>query len=407
MLTKFLKRFNLPQNQLDELKELYLSMSLRSLAMSMSGIFIPIFLFHLNYKIWQILFYFFCVFITQYIFAIPAAKIVGKIGPKHTILISYLLQTITLLGLIYLKTFSFFFVPSAILLGLANVCFFTSYHIDFSKVKHQNTGGSELGLAYVSERFGAFIGPILGGLIAFIFAPKYIFIFSIVILLLAAVPLFSTKEPTRLNQELHYGDFNLASIKQNIAAYSFFTVETAVSMIIWPMFLGIFILGDSPYLKLGGILSASIIISFVAAKFYGKLIDNSHGRNVLRFGAIFNSALHFVRVFVSGFFSALAINFVNEVVTPAYRMAMFKGMYTQADNFPGHRIVYISIMEVFSSLSRALFFGVAAIAAYYFQAEKGFFAVLFTIGAISSLLIMLEKYEILKSTKLKLWPLKN
>jgi MFS family permease len=388
----------------NELSELYVSMMLRSLAMSMSGIFIPIFLHQLGYEIWQILSFYFVCFAVNYIFAIPAAGVVAKIGPKHTILISYLLQIFTMIGLVYLKDMPSLFIPSAIVLGLANIAFFTAFHTDFSKVKHSKTGGSELGIAYLGERFGAVLGPIIGGLVAFIFDPKFIFIAAIIVLISAVIPLFMTKEPTRLNQKLEYRDFSMSKIKPDVISYSFFTVEVAVSMIIWPLFLGVFVFQGNPYIQLGSIMSVSIIIALVVARIYGKLIDNRQGRTLLRFSAVSNAALHLFRVSTNGFVPALGVNLVNETITPGYRMPTFKGMYDAADSFPGHRIVYISIIELFGSMSRMLFFGLSALAAYNFHAGKAFFGVLFVVGAISSLLMMLEKYPALDPKKgFRLW----
>lgn len=399
-----LKSHSFRKMTFNELSELYVSMMLRSLAMSMSGIFIPIFLYQQGYKIWQILLFYFVTFGAQYIFAIPAARTVAKIGPKHTILISYVLQVFTLLGLVFLAGTPDTFLLLAALLGVANIAFFTSFHIDFSKVKHSKTGGSELGIAYLGERFGAVMGPAVGGVVAFIFSPKYIFVAAIIVLLSAVIPLFITKEPTRLNQKLIYRNFSLHKIKADITSYSFFTVEIAITMIIWPLFLGVFVFDTDPYLQIGGITSISIIVSLIIARVYGKLIDNSQGRNLLRFTAVSNAVLHMFRVFTNGFIPALGINLVNEAITPGYRMATFKGMYDAADSFPGHRIVYISIMEVFSTMARMLFFGLGTIAAYNFETGKPFFAVLFTIGAICSLLMMLERYPALYSRKFRLWP---
>lgn len=175
-------------------------------------------------------------------------------------------------------------------------------------------------------------------------------------------------------------------------------------MIIWPLFLGVFVFIDNAYLQLGGIMSISIVVSFIVARAYGKLIDNSQGRSLLRFSASANAVLHLFRVFTNGFVPALGINLANEVITPGYRMATFKGMYDAADSHSGHRIVYVSIMEVFSSMSRMIFFGCATLIAYFVQSGKAFFAVLFIVGAICSLLMMLERYPALSSKKFRLWP---
>lgn len=361
--------------------------------MSMSGIFIPIFLYHLDYQIWQIMAYYCIAFTAQYLFCLPSAKIVGKIGPKHTILISYFLQGLNMLGLIYLKSHADLFIFSAIMLGVGNIMFFMPYHIDFSKIKHKKTGGKELGIAYLGERIGAVAGPLIGGLIAFMFSPKYIFVATIGVLLLAVVPLLMTAEPTRLNQRLIYNDFDISKISRDTTSYGFFTIEVATSMIVWPLFLGVFVLIDNPYISLGAIMSVAIFVSVVITRLYGRLIDHGQGRILLRVTAVANALLHLARVTVSGFGGALAVNMANELVTPGYRLPIFKGMYTAADDYPGHRIVYISIMEMVSSGSRAIFFAVATLAAYYLGSGRSFFGVLFIIGATASIMIIYEKFH--------------
>lgn len=391
-------------SKMDDLRELYISVVVRSLANSMSGIFIPVFLFTIGYPVWQIMTYYALAFTSQYIFGIPIAKSVAKIGPKHTILISYIIQVFSMIGLVYLKYEPNIFIASALLLGLGNIMFFLPYHVDFSKVKHKKTGGKELGVAYLLERFGAVLGPIAGGLIAYFFGAEYIFVASLVILLIAVVPLLMSAEPTRLNQKLHYEDFRLKDIKDDLISYGSFTIEAATSITIWPLFVAIFVFGKNPYLKLGLVMSVSIIISLLAVRLYARLIDHNNGRTALRVSSVLNGLLHLVRVASNSFTSVLAINIANEAVTPGYRVAYFKGMYVAADGFEGHRIVYISIMEVVSSLVRSIFFAVASIVSYYISADRPFFAFIFIIGAIASFMIMTEKYKGLNSKEFRLWP---
>ncbi len=391
-------------SKMDDLRELYISIVIRSLANSMSGIFIPIFLYGVGYPVWQIMAFYSLAFCSQYIFGIPVAKIVAKIGPKHTILISYIIQVISMTGLIYLKFDSGIFIPVALLLGLGNIMFFLPYHVDFSKVKHKKTGGKELGFAYLSERLGAVLGPIAGGIVAYFFGAEYIFVVALVIVLIAVVPLLMSPEPTRLNQKLHYEDFKIKKIKNDLMSYGSFTIEAATSITIWPLFVGIFVFGDNPYLRLGLVMSLSIVISLIAVRIYARLIDHNNGRTALRVSSILNGALHLVRITASSFASVLMINIANEAVTPGYRVAYFKGMYVAADSYEGHRIVYVSLMEIFSSLIRAVFFAFAAIVSYNFSAEKPFFAFIFMIGALASFMIMSEKYKGLNSKAFRLWP---
>lgn len=391
-------------SKMDDLKELYTSVVIRSLANSMSGIFIPIFLYGIGYQVWQIMMYYAVAFFTQYVCGLPVAKIVAKIGPKHTILISYIIQVVSMITLVYLKFEPSVFILSAIILGMGNISFFLPYHVDFSKIKHKKTGARELGFAYLSERLGAVLGPIAGGLIAFAFGAEYIFVAALIILIIAVIPLLMSAEPTRLNQELHYKDFDLKRIKSDIISYGSFTIEAAVSVTIWPLFVGVFIFTSNTYLRLGLVMSLSIVISLIAVRIYARLIDHNNGRTALRASSILNGLLHLIRVLANNFSSVLMINIANEAVTPGYRVAYFKGMYVEADSFKGHRIVYISLMEVLSSLIRAVFFSFSALVAYNYSAGKPYFAFLFIIGALASFLIMTEKYAGLNSKEFRLWP---
>ena len=389
----------------DELSELYTSMMLRSLAMGMAGIFIPVYLYQHGYAIWQILFFFFVTVTSQAIFTIPAAKQVARIGPKHTILISYILQVAALTGLVYIESLYASSMAGYLLLaalyGLSNTMFFMAFHVNFSKVKHHKNGGSELGWLYIMERIGAVSGPLAGGVVAYLFAPEYTFVIAIFLMLLAALPLFLTREAVKVNQRISFKKLKIDEIKPDAISFSAITLENAVAIVIWPLFLGVIVFQGNPYIQLGSITSISILISILAARSIGKITDNKKGRQLLRFNASINAALHLFRPFTSGYPMALAINLVNDGVTPGYRMPYFKGMYDAADDHPGSRIVYVAILEEFGAVSRMLFFGLSALAAYFIYADRVFFAALFAVGSLSSLAIMLERYPALKPRRFK------
>ena len=167
-----------------------------------------------------------------------------------------------------------------------------------------------------------------------------------------------------------------------------------VSMIIWPFFIGVYVFSDDPYIKLGIVTSASVIVAFFAAKSIGSIIDDKKGRKMLHTGVILNAALHVFRPFVSSFPVTLIINMVNEIVTPMYRMPFIKGMYDAADDLPGRRIVYMAAMEATSTFARAIFFCSAAGIAFV-AGPKNALVACFIIGAVASMLIATERFRAL------------
>lgn len=398
MLNKILHNLTINRHRIryltfDELSEIYTSMMLRSLAINLAGIFIPLYLYQHGYAIWQILLFYAFFYGTSGLCMVPVAYLIARIGPKRTIFISYFLQIFGLIALI--NTDSLPLIVISVLLGMSQCTFFLALHIDFSKVKHGRSAGNEVGWLYIAERIGAISGPLAGGLIAYLTAPQYTFVVAVVVLVLAAIPLMLSKEPTKTRQKLKFSKMKLRSIKHDIISYTAFTTEGVVSMIVWPLFVGVIILRENPYVQLGSIISVSIIVSILLTRMIGKLVDNRKGRALLRYNAIFNAGLHTFRPFVTSYAGALAVSMGNEAVTPGYRMPYLKGFYQAADDHPGYRIVYITVMEIIATFSRFVFFILATGVAYFWLHDRTLFSLLFLAGALCSLVIIKERYPAL------------
>jgi MFS family permease len=399
MLQKLIYRFALRRHYwrtvaFDELSELYTSMTLRSLAQSVIGIFVPIYLYHLHYDVVVILLFYAATYFFWQFASLAGAWLVARIGPKHSMLYSQVFFIIGLALLVSLESTNWPLALIAFFFGVSNGVYFLAFHIDFSKVKHSEHGGKELGWLFGFQRVGIALGPIVGGLVAYFFGAEYIFLVSIIVLFMGTVPLFFTAEPTKVHQKITFSELNLKAIKKDLIAYSAVGVENMVSMIIWPFFIGVFVFTKDPYIKLGVVTSASVIVAFVAAKSIGSIIDSKKGRKMLHNGITINAVLHLSRAFVSTFPVALIVNMINEVVTPMYRMAFIKGMYDAADDLPGRRIVYLSAMESTSTFARALFFCVAAALAFIFGPKEALI-MCFVIGAVASMVIATERFRAL------------
>lgn len=378
----------------DELSELYTSMMFRSLAISLVGIFIPIYLYQLDYPIWQILLFYAMVFWFWTVSCYPVARLIAKVGPKHTILASYVFQVISMLMLVSLEDLRWPLISIALMIGLSHGFFHLAFHVDFSKVKHKEHGGKELGWLFNMEKIGAVLGPLIGGLVGYLGGGQYLFMLAIIMLFAGIIPLFITKEPTATNQKLDFKSLKVSDIKHDLISVSSLAIENNLSLVVWPLFVSVYVLSDNPYLKLGSIASISVLISIFVIKVIGQTIDKNKGRTLLRSGVILNAILHLFRPFSGGYVSALGISLANEVLTPIYRMPFFKGMYDAADDWPGRRIVYLTALEAGNGVVKATFFTLLGILTL-FNDSKEVFIVIFAAGAILSLGIMLERFKAL------------
>jgi MFS family permease len=384
----------------DELSELYIGMMFRGMAIGMSGLFVPLFLIGLHYSVTSILMVMAWYFTSRLgVFDLLAGYMVARIGPKHGMFIGHIMLIASTALFLTLPHYSW---PLWLLGGLwggAQSFFFISFNVDFSKVKHPRHSGKEFGYITIMEKIGAVFGPLVGGVVATVFDPGYIFLLAIGLLLGGLLPLFRTAEPVRVKQRLDFRHFTIDGHGRDFLAAAGLGVENYVSLYLWPLFLGLFVLvGSTAYAKLGVLSSVSFAVSILAARVIGRLIDARKGRLLLRSGALANALLHLFRPFVSTFPIAFGVNLVNDAITPAYRMPYFKGLFNAADDLPGQRIAYITSIEIFGSLVKATMCWTLVILSLGLEPR-----VVLTVGFVGaaavSLLITAERFRALGSQK--------
>jgi MFS family permease len=368
-------------------------MMVRSTALSMIGIFIPIFLYRLNYSIPQILSVYGMYFTTRVALDFIAGYVTARIGPKHTLVYGQLLLIISNVLFMVLPIFHISVLIAGAVWGASASFFFIPFHTDFSKIKHKTHGGKEIGFEQIMEKVGLILGPLVGGAVASIFGSKYIFLVSIFLLIAGLWPLFQTKEPTRLKQKLDLKGFPAHDIVKHIPGYIGLNIENTLCLMLWPFYLAVVVIPTSSVLiKVGLISSAAVLASIASSYAVGKTVDNNKGRSLLRISAVSNGFIHLLRPFVTLYPVAFAVNIANEVVTIGYRLPFTKGIYDTADDFPGHRIVFICSMEVIGCISKAFAWWLLFLLSFVLPVRVLFFVGFFIAGA-GSILITSEKYQ--------------
>jgi MFS family permease len=379
----------------NELNELYVAMLVRGMSLSMMGLFVPIFLLSIGYSLTAILTILCIYFVTRVFSDIGAAFLVARFGPKHIMVVGQVLFSISSLLFLTLENMHWPIVLLGAVWGASQSCFFLSFDVDFSKIKHQLHAGKELGYVEIMGKVGAIIGPVLGGIISLILGPQYIFAISTILMIIGLLPLFKTSEPVKTRQRLDYRGFAKVDISKNLTAIAATHLENTLSIVMWPLFLALFVLpGDSVFIKVGVLSSVSVFMAVLAARYVGRLVDERQGRRVLHMSAMVNAMMHLVKPFVSSYGVAFGVGATNEVVTIGYRLPFFKGYYDQTDEFPGYRIVYISIIESFSSFIKATVYGMLIMISSVVSSRITL-TIAFMIAAIASLLIMTEKFKTL------------
>ncbi len=377
----------------DELSELYVSNMLRSVALTIFMVFVPFFLYQEGYRPSEIFALFGFFFVARVASDIGAAYVVARYGPKHTMIISCILQIISAGFLLSVPTYHWNILVIALPWGASASFFFIAYHVVFSKIKHTARAGAELGHMHTYEKIGFLIGPMVGGMIGSVFGPQYIFLAATALLFASLWPLFQTSEPVQTHQKLNFSGLPVSKIKRDLFAYAAMGVENSLCINAWALYVSVFVLTGAVYAQLGALSAIAVLVSILSAKFIGHLSDTSYARRILRAGAVLNALSYVVRPFVTTVAGVFAVNSFNEAVTAAYRMPFTKGMYAAADDLPGFRIVYLASLEAVGSVSKATAWFMLALLASTFELKLVLF-VSFAIAGIASLGIIKERFAV-------------
>ena len=288
-----------------ELNELYISVAVKSFAVSMISIFIPIFLIKdLNYSLTSVLIFFAILSATHAIFVIPAAKIASKYGFKHSILYSVPILIVFYFGLYTIEQFHWPIYLLAVIFGVNSALYWIGYHIDFSIISDRKNRGAEISTSKILSSVFLVLGPIIGGVVVTFLGFKALFIFVSLLLLASTIPLFFSKDIHK-NVPLSIKEiFRGQKIKDSLVFLGH-GIEGGASSIIWPIFIFFNILNS--FTTLGFVFSLSLLSSSIFVFIICKFSDINR-RLVLRIGALTNSIIWGVRFFIKTTFQVFIID---------------------------------------------------------------------------------------------------
>ena len=273
-----------------------------------------------------------------------------------------------------------------------------SYSINFSKVKHVDHVGKELSFMYMLERVGASVSPIIGGLVAFWFGPESTILLASSVFALAAIPLLFTPEPVQTRQRITFRHFNWRATWRGLIANLGVGADFITSSYVWGLYVAIAIFGTTTnvvYAQLGALASVTVLAALVFSRLYGMLIDRRRGGTLLKVGLAGDSLTHLIRPFINTPAGAILANIANESSTTAYSMPFTKGVFEQADDLPGYRIVYMTLMGMATPLGAMMMsLAVAGLSALYNEVQSMQLA--FFLVAIVVWLIGLQRFPALR-----------
>lgn len=380
----------------DEVAELYASRLITVFAINIVNMFAAVYLYRLGYGVEFIALFYAALYLGKVPFSILVAKYAAYFGPKHGILMANLLRIPSLAAFALVAFVGDYAFWAVLVFGvfqqMASTFYDLCYLTNFSKVKHRDHAGKEIGTMQIVEKIAKILSPLIGGTIAAIYGPEVTIIVACVLFAVAAIPLFRTVEPTRVRMKLKLSGFpwqlSIPSlVSQSAAGYDF-----VASGLTWTLFVTLFVfggLGDSVYAALGGLASLGVLVSILAAWTFGQLVDRHKGGLLLTAGTVVNAVIHVFRPLVSSGAGVVGVNMASETATSAYAMPFTRVMFDVADS-SGFRITYLMFIEMTVNIGASLACAVLALSVAVLGTKEGM-AAAFIIAACYEFVMLVSR----------------
>lgn len=331
----------------NEMNELYISLSLRALALGVGGLFVPLFLSDIGYSLVMIAVFYIVSMSMRIPMELVAAIVINNLGAKHTLTISYSSLFLHFLTLYLLPYFPWLWPLAGFFLATEMALFWVSYHLQVSAVRTRKKASSQVGMTIILRRIFMALGPLIGGVVASSYGVEYTLLLAAALLIAASYPLFKTPDMHKKNP-FKLRDLRLRIGKDSIAHIGW-QVSGVAATFLWPLWL-LFVLGD--YTQIGLIIAISIILGIGLTAWIGRLGDKGHNENLLKVGSGIKATAHIFRTISVSFPMAFIANIFNDIGATFTQGPFTEKFYEAADE--GERFLYVLRMNIMSAFGKTL-----------------------------------------------------
>ncbi len=359
-----------------ELDELYIATAIRSFALSMLSIFIPVFLIKEGYSFSEVVYFFAIMNFVNVLLIFPSTKFALKYGFKHSMFFSIPFLILFYFLLYSLDNIKIPLYIIAVVYAINNALFWMGYHLDFAKFSDGKDRGKEVGVATIVKLSFSAIGPAIGGVILTFFNFPVLFVVVSVLLLASTIPLFYSKDVHYQYATFSFKKFLqfLKRKKRDFIAMSAYGFELMLSLFAWSVFVFFYILDES-FSSLGFLSSISFVAGILFVIF-GAYFSDIKRHIALKIGAFLNFLVWVFRVSVTTPVQAFTIDFFRGVARSFLDTPFDALSYDKANK---EKLVnYIALREVAIQLGKAFI-----IVLLLFSSLKAGFI----IGALTSLIL--------------------
>ena len=331
-----------------ELYQIYLSVALRSIAISLIGIFIPLYLFQEKGLGLEKTLLFFILYSVVFAISMPIAAIFSsRYGIRHSILVGipFYLSFVTLLY--FLPNTPALFIVASGCLGASQAFYWMGMHLAFHHASHKQHRGEEVGTRASVTVLSTLLGPFIGGILITWIGFGAVFMLAAILLCASGFLLLRSKEN---HVPYHFSLKSVMDRKHWKDSLFFISRGTHIIAdgVLWPLFI-FFILGS--YFSMGIIGSLMSLSSIILYWGIGKYSDHADRRRIIRWSSVFDSLIWIAMAFITTIMQVFGITILSSLVRAAHESPTGALEYDKAK---GQVAAYFVNREIFICLGRIL-----------------------------------------------------
>lgn len=331
---------------------IYTSHTIRSIALSLIGIYVPIYLLTLNYPLSKVLWFFIIVHTSALLIGLGIiVPLLKRYGPITVLKCSFPLHVLFLTLLLLLENNPIPLVLIAVLSGAQNMAYWMPLNLLFIKHSNKKDMGSNLGKFFALPKFFGIFGPLISAvMIPFVgFFP--VFVVSIFSLGISYIPLLKVPDNT-VKVALNFTKAWNRLRKQK-TLFILEGLDNVIEESEW--FWGIYV-----YLLIGSLSTPGIIGSLeaVGGAIFTVLVGkyaNGHAKKLIPIGAILLLVIMISRIWITDALTAYTITVFASFVMTLFLVSYFTSIYKAIKGEDEEE--FIILREIPTTLGRLVMFG--------------------------------------------------
>ena len=328
------------------LSEIYAFVFIRTFALSMISIFIPMYLLkEVGLPFSSVLIYFISVYLFLILGYLIGYFISLKIGVGRVIMYSIPFYIFSYFFLYEILSHNISLVLIGATMGIAHGIYWFGYSTNFATFSDRKHRGEEVKLWYILAALVGIIGPLLGGILLDNLGFYIVFVLAILLLIVSVFPLLGLDE-RKLVHRLSFHDIFQKVNLENAPRYFVEGMRQTSESIFWPVFIFYFIPG---YTSLGFVIAGSTLFSSFAIWFIGDKVDVVSRKLFTDFSSIIYGLVSVAKIFVKTFSQIFTIGILSHVSFGSAEIAAHALSFDECHN--KKMLGFFMMREIIISLS--------------------------------------------------------